>query len=146
MKLRYVMQRYSNPEPLISWKNTQRFSQTDRLVFLYELSAGGFESCCSHLILRYRACLEQWVPLHSGNVCFFLFSYNNLQSMLLHFRTYTFTKTYQQLVSLYLEMLWDNNLAEKVSDKRSPIRQSWIVKILFISMKKRKLSRYLKYI
>ena len=37
-------------------------------VFVYELSASGFESSCSHLNFRFRACFEQGVPWHSGNM------------------------------------------------------------------------------
>ena len=36
-------------------------------VFVYELNGCGFESRCGHLIFRYRACLVQGVPWHSGN-------------------------------------------------------------------------------
>ena len=36
-------------------------------VFVYELSGCGFESRCSHLNFRFRACFEQGVPWHSGN-------------------------------------------------------------------------------
>ena len=36
-------------------------------VFVYELSGCRFESSCSHLNLRFRACFEQRVPWHSGN-------------------------------------------------------------------------------
>ena len=36
-------------------------------VFVYELSGSGFESSCSHLTFRFRACFEQGVPWHSGN-------------------------------------------------------------------------------
>ena len=35
-------------------------------VFVYELSGCGFESSCSHLNFRFRACFEQGVPWHSG--------------------------------------------------------------------------------
>ena len=35
-------------------------------VFVYELSGCGFESRCSHLNFRFRACFEQGVPWHSG--------------------------------------------------------------------------------
>ena len=31
------------------------------LVFIYELSGCGFESCCSHLNFRYGACLRQTI-------------------------------------------------------------------------------------
>ena len=34
-------------------------------VFVYELSVSGFESSCSHLNFRFRACFEQGVPWHS---------------------------------------------------------------------------------
>ena len=37
------------------------------LVFVYKLSGSGFESSCSHLNFRLRACFEQGVPWHSGN-------------------------------------------------------------------------------
>ena len=36
-------------------------------VFVYEVSFCGFESSCSHLNFRFRACFEQGVPWHSGN-------------------------------------------------------------------------------
>ena len=36
-------------------------------MFVYELSGCGFESSCSHLHFRLRACFNQWVPWHSGN-------------------------------------------------------------------------------
>ena len=36
-------------------------------MFVYELSGFGFESSCSHLNFRFRACFEQGVPWHSGN-------------------------------------------------------------------------------
>ena len=36
-------------------------------VFVYELSGCEFESRCSHLNFRYRACFEQGVPRHTGN-------------------------------------------------------------------------------
>ena len=36
-------------------------------VFVYELSGCGFESSCSHLNFRFRACFEQGVPWDSGN-------------------------------------------------------------------------------
>ena len=36
-------------------------------VFVYELSGCGFESRCSHLNFRYRACFEQGIPWHLGN-------------------------------------------------------------------------------
>ena len=37
-------------------------------VFVYELSACGFESRCCHLNFRYGACFEQRVPWHSGKL------------------------------------------------------------------------------
>ena len=36
-------------------------------VFIYELSGCGFESSCSHLNFRFRACFKQEVPWHSDN-------------------------------------------------------------------------------
>ena len=36
-------------------------------VFVYELNGSGFESSCSHLIFRFRACFEQGILWHSGN-------------------------------------------------------------------------------
>ena len=36
-------------------------------VFVYELSGSGFDSSCSHLISRFRACFEQGGLLYSGN-------------------------------------------------------------------------------
>ena len=36
-------------------------------MFVYEVSCSGFESSCSHLNVRLRACFEQGVPWHWGN-------------------------------------------------------------------------------
>ena len=36
-------------------------------VSAYKLSGCGFESCCCHLNVNYRACFEQGIPWHSGN-------------------------------------------------------------------------------
>ena len=36
-------------------------------VFVYELNGCGFESRCSNLNFRFRACFEKGVPWHSGN-------------------------------------------------------------------------------
>ena len=36
-------------------------------MFVCELSGSGFESSCSHLNFRFRACFEQGVPWYSGN-------------------------------------------------------------------------------
>ena len=36
-------------------------------VFIYKVNPFGFESSCSHLNFRFRACFEQGVPWHSGN-------------------------------------------------------------------------------
>ena len=41
-------------------------------VFVYELSCCRFESSCSHLTFRFRACFEQGVPWHSGECGFTL--------------------------------------------------------------------------
>ena len=43
-------------------------------VFVYELSGCGFQSHCSHLNFRFRACFEQGVPWHSGNYWVWLHS------------------------------------------------------------------------
>ena len=66
----------SNSEPLSSWTKTQSFGQTDQMVesvwpngwvLFYQLSGSEFESSCSHLNFRLRACFEQGVPWHSVN-------------------------------------------------------------------------------
>ena len=36
-------------------------------VFVYELTGCGFESSCSHLNFKFRACFEQGVPWHAGS-------------------------------------------------------------------------------
>ena len=36
-------------------------------MFFYELSGCAFESSCSHLNFRFRACFKQGAPWHSGN-------------------------------------------------------------------------------
>ena len=54
----------------ISTHNTaQSFGQVwlNGWVFVYELNGCGFESRCSYLNFRFRACFEQGVPWHSGN-------------------------------------------------------------------------------
>ena len=43
-------------------------------VFVYKLSGCGFESRCSHLYVRYRACFEQGVSWHSGNSRVWIYS------------------------------------------------------------------------
>ena len=55
---------------------TDKYSQHSSIIrpvwpngweFIYALSGRGFESKCSHLNFRFRACFEQEVPWHSGN-------------------------------------------------------------------------------
>ena len=55
---------------------TDRYSEHSSIIwpvwsngwlFLYELSGSGFDSSCSHLNFRFRACFKQGVPWHSGN-------------------------------------------------------------------------------
>ena len=36
-------------------------------VFIYELNSCRFESSCIHLNFRFRGCLKQGIPWHSGN-------------------------------------------------------------------------------
>ena len=74
------LQRDSNPQPprceyLSVRCITNTYSQHSSIiwsvwpnswVFVYELDGCGFESRCSHLNFRYRACFEQGVPWHSG--------------------------------------------------------------------------------
>ena len=53
----------SNPQPLSSiiwpvWQNSW--------VFVYEISGCRFESSCSHLNIRFRACFEQGVHLETS--------------------------------------------------------------------------------
>ena len=57
-------------------QRTDKYSQHSSIIwpiwvnvwmFVYELSDCGFESSCCHLNFKYRACLEQEVPWHSGN-------------------------------------------------------------------------------
>ena len=51
-----------------NWTRTHNHSVwPNSWVFVYELSGCGFESSCSHLNFRFRACFEQRVPWHSGN-------------------------------------------------------------------------------
>ena len=45
----------------------KRLRARNRWMFVYELNSCGFESRCSHLIFRNRACFEQGVPWQSGN-------------------------------------------------------------------------------
>ena len=53
-----------------NWTRTQNHlvrKWTLNHLFIYELSGSGFESSCSHLNFRFRACFEQGVPWHSCN-------------------------------------------------------------------------------
>ena len=51
-----------------SWTRTQnQLVRKWTLNHLAELRGSGFESSCSHLNFRLRACFEQRVPWHSGN-------------------------------------------------------------------------------
>ena len=45
-----------------NWTRTQ-----NHLLLKRTLIGSGFESSCSHLNFRFRACFEQGVPWHSGN-------------------------------------------------------------------------------
>ena len=55
-------------------------------VFVYELSGCGFESTCSHLNFRFRACFEQRVPWHSGKTIKCRFTLKQVRDMI---RTYS---------------------------------------------------------
>ena len=44
------------------------------LLFVYKLSGRRFNSNCSHLNFRLRACFEQWIPQHSGNFRVWIYS------------------------------------------------------------------------
>ena len=56
-----------NPEPLCSEIPEPLNHLANGWVFICELSGSGFESSCSHLTFRFRACFEQGVSWHSGN-------------------------------------------------------------------------------
>ena len=58
-------------------------------VFVYELSGCGFESSCSHLNFRFRACFKQGVPWHSGNYRVWIHSEMRAWHDLLGFKYYT---------------------------------------------------------
>ena len=55
----------SNQEPVILLTNW--LVSPNGWVFVYKLSGSGFESSCSHLNFRFRACFEQGVPWHAGS-------------------------------------------------------------------------------
>ena len=51
----------------IEWITYAIQSESTRYwVFVYELNGCRFESSCSHLNFRFRACFEQGVPWHAG--------------------------------------------------------------------------------
>ena len=63
----YFVKEHSTNCKLVNYKLTQRQVWLNGWVFVYELSGSGFESSCSHLDFRFRACFEQGVPWHSSN-------------------------------------------------------------------------------
>ena len=60
-----------------SWMHhTDKYSKHSSIIWpvwlngwalVYQLSGSGFESSCSHLNFRFRACFKQGVPWHLGN-------------------------------------------------------------------------------
>ena len=76
-------------------------------VFLYELNGSGFESSCSHLTFRFRACFEQGFPWHSGNY-----------RVWIHSETHTWHDKNTQLTILCLESCYS-------FQKSSTVEQAW---------------------
>ena len=76
-------------------------------VFVHELSDSGFESSCSHLNFRFRACFEQGVPWHSGNFRVWIHSETrtchdkHIQSYLSIFRTMCIRGIFRILAYFY---------------------------------------------
>ena len=73
-----------------------------------ELSGSGFESSCSHLNFRFRACFEQGVPWHSGNYRLWIHSKTrtwhdkNTQSMDIVLKSLMLTLNRSLSMGLYL--------------------------------------------
>ena len=89
-----------NTQPFTLWLNGW--------VFVYELSGCGFESSCSHLNFRFRACFEQGVRWHSSSYTVW-FTLKRVRDT---------TRTYSQLTrkgcSNYIRQFWIQALAEYV--------------------------------
>ena len=80
-------------------------------VFLYELSGSLFDSSCTHLNFRFRACFEKGVPWHSGN-CECGFTLKRVRDML---TTYNHSvskssKAFGQLLVYWTFFLISNSL------------------------------------
>ena len=86
-----------NPHSIVAWMSRLNGWRVELLnirlnpeVFLYELSASGFQSGSSHLNLRFHASFKQGVPWHSGRYRVWIPSetrtwhHKNLQSNALH--------------------------------------------------------------
>ena len=58
-------------------------------VFVYELRTCGFGSTCSHLNFRFRSCLVEGVPRHSGN-----------------YRVRTHSECVRDMIKTYSQMHW----------------------------------------
>ena len=95
------------------------------LSFVYELSDCGFESYCSHLNFRYRACFEQGVPWDSGNYRVWIHSQKrtwhdkNIQSWTILIETPFF-----RYLSMYLWFVF-YNIIIKIFSLESQIKKSF---------------------
>ena len=77
-------------------------------VFVYELSGRGFESRCSLLNFRFRACFGQGVPWHSGKYRVWIHSETrtwhgkNIQSVIVKVLHYSYHRDTSNLVNTSL--------------------------------------------
>ena len=99
---------------------TDKFSQHSSIiwpvwlngwVFVYELGGCGFESSCSHLNFRFRACFEQGVFWHSGN-----------------YRVWIHSETRTDMIRTYSQM----HRTDKFSQHNSMIWPVWLNGWVFV--------------
>ena len=112
------------------------------LMFIYELSGCGFESCCSHLNFRFRTCFEQGVPWHSGNYRVWIQSEmdiwhdKNIQSIEEHIKKDNNFHIFKHLHSIAACFDSYNSLSYKIIDKASSKFDLKIKKALHINWRK----------
>ena len=123
-------------------------------MFVYELSSCGFESSCSHLNFKFRACVEQGVPWkHSSNNKVWIHSETrtwhekNRQSNRFKERHFVLTKSDQHYVCVgihFVDILkcelptahyfYPNNILIKITSSQENCRICFTVKIWALSV------------
>ena len=105
---------------------TGKYSQVSSIIwslwpnswlFIYELSVCGSESSCSHLSFRFRACLTQEIPWHSGKYTMWIHS----ETPTWHDKNIQLNAPYRQVLTFQL-----NHLVSLAKWLSVPLRTKWL--------------------